>query len=50
MAAALWSELAVAFFGAGEAEEPGAGEWARISEAAAAVLSIEEDLWNALAG
>jgi hypothetical protein len=48
-ASSLWSALAVSARTASEPEEPDAGHWRELSDAAGAVLEAEERLWAALA-
>lgn len=49
-AAQLWTALAGELQIASETEQPGAEQWIRIADGAAAVLEAEERLWPALAG
>ena len=44
-----WTGLAALLLAGSEEEEPRAGTWSRIREAAQTVLSTEERLWQALA-
>jgi hypothetical protein len=48
-AARSWTELAEAFFGASEREEPEKALWGAIGAAAGRCLVAEERLWTALA-
>lgn len=49
-AAERWTALAAALYAASESETPEAGAWSAVASAADRVLSIEERLWEALAG
>lgn len=50
MAAARWTELAGAFHGASESDEPEAKLWGAVDGAARRVAAAETELWTALAG
>ncbi len=48
-AAEAWTALAAELYAASELDDPDAALWSRIAEQAAAILELEERLWDALA-